>query len=690
MTLAAVASTPPVDGMAARLRISEEFMRADLAKSGLAPEDIESAPHAYRPDDTWSMRINGRESSFAVGKFVTACYRIPYFEQDTGKKLTKSFGVLLMYRERRQLDKSTPIEFDGKYHQPSKNIAGEWASYPYFPPARLALLGTKIYDIHEGEKKAACAIKHAHQHAIGIGGCHQGRRGVIELQLAIEADIHRAYLASGCASPVEFTIRLWPDGDLTKWSVQIGWGALARAISDLGYTVRIANLAAKWGEAAKFDDLIVEHGTAAVLESIELINVNELALSAREIMARFGGLLMHRPTEGTPYPKALDFNFTLLIKEHPTFASKFWFNADIGKPMFGNEQIVESVTEVEVLHFFQNQLGFNRNGSNGNIARLPAIRTAMGHAIHSNEISPFRDYIDSLRWDGVSRLNTWVSRICKVPASTFSSEAGKRWMIAAVARLFEPGCIVRFMLIMQGPQGIGKSSLPDALWGSHLVAMYTHSVKDKDAQMLFHSGLCVNYDELSAMRGQELSYLKSEISLTKDNFRPPYGREMGDHPRRCVLYGSVNDEHVLEFDSTGMGRPVILRAGGKFDFAALSAERDQLWAEAKSLYENGAEYSEVPGATENALEFVKSSALVDQLSELFMTAGFKWDELPTRPEDVGITTHRVMKALNIPLTAMAQQHQIGAAMRQLGFKQIRTPKGKGHVWVLPKSNVGGL
>lgn len=199
---------------------------------------------------------------------------------------------------------------------------------------------------------------------------------------------------------------------------------------------------------------------------------------------------------------------------------------------------------------------------------------------------PVRAFLKELTWDGTHRLETWLSEYLGVDPSPYAAAVGSRWMISAVARIFEPGCKADCCLILEGEQGIRKSTALRALaqpWFTDEIA----DLGSKDAALQTRGVWVIEIAELESMSRAEVGKIKAFMSRMTDRFRPPYGKRPIDSPRQCVFAGSVNHGTYLR-DETGGRRfwPVECKAP-VIDVDALADVRDQLWAEATSLYIDG-------------------------------------------------------------------------------------------------------
>jgi predicted P-loop ATPase len=153
------------------------------------------------------------------------------------------------------------------------------------------------------------------------------------------------------------------------------------------------------------------------------------------------------------------------------------------------------------------------------------------------------------------------------------------FFISAVARVMQPGCKADTALILQGAQGVRKSSffrclMPQESWFSDDMG----SLETKDAQMAIGRSWIVEWAELESLRRSNVNSVKAFLSRQVDQFRPPYGREIIDVPRSAIIVGSTNEAQFLT-DSTGSRRYMVIPVV-QIDTDAVVAMRDQLWAEA--------------------------------------------------------------------------------------------------------------
>ena len=219
---------------------------------------------------------------------------------------------------------------------------------------------------------------------------------------------------------------------------------------------------------------------------------------------------------------------------------------------------------------------------NGIMVPATVAAQAVEAVARDRYIHPVRDYLDQLEWDGTPRIGGWLSTYLGAADEWYVRAVGPRWLISAVARIYEPGAQVDCALILEGAQGIRKSSALRILGG----AWFTDRLSDlasKDAAIEVNGAWIIEIAELETMSRAEVGTIKAFISRTVDRFRPPYGKRTVALPRQCVFAGTVNPESGYLKDATG-GRRFWPVSCGTIDIPALRRDRDQLWAEACHRY----------------------------------------------------------------------------------------------------------
>lgn len=216
---------------------------------------------------------------------------------------------------------------------------------------------------------------------------------------------------------------------------------------------------------------------------------------------------------------------------------------------------------------------------------------AFNECVDINSFNPVVDYINSLTWDGVPRLDTLFIDYLGADDTAYNRAVCRKAFTAAIARAMVPGIKFDSMLILAGPQGIGKSTLLSKMGGN----WFNDSIRTfegKAASELLQGVWLVEIAELDAFQRSEVSTIKQFLSVREDRYRAAYGRYSQTYPRTCVFFGTTNTAEFLK-DTTGNRRfwpvDVGVRPHTKNVFRELEAERDQLWAEAKARWQAGEE-----------------------------------------------------------------------------------------------------
>jgi predicted P-loop ATPase len=217
---------------------------------------------------------------------------------------------------------------------------------------------------------------------------------------------------------------------------------------------------------------------------------------------------------------------------------------------------------------------------------------AMDAVVDRRRFNPLIDYLNDLpEWDGVERIETILIDYLGASDNQYVREVTKRTLIGAVRRAYEPGCKFDYVLVLDGKPGIGKSTLLSTLGGEFFSdSLSLTDTRDKTAAEKLQGIWIMEIGEMQGTRKADIEAMKSFISCQVDKYRPAYGKTVEHRPRTAILCGTTNSMTGFLRDTTGNRRfwPVMVPGGGvKSVWDITPEERDQIWAEALSLYACG-------------------------------------------------------------------------------------------------------
>lgn len=205
---------------------------------------------------------------------------------------------------------------------------------------------------------------------------------------------------------------------------------------------------------------------------------------------------------------------------------------------------------------------------------------------------PIKEYLDNLSdWDGIDRVETLLIDYFNAADNSYTRAVTRKMMVAAVARIYHPGTKFDSVLILNGPQGIGKSTFFAKLAGDWFSDSLTLTdMKDKSGPEKLQGYWILELGELAGMRKTDVEVVKSFISRSDDKYRASYGVNVESHPRQCIIVGSTNAESGFLRDITGNRRfwPVRINGESRKKAWQMSVyDVEQIWAETLVLYGRG-------------------------------------------------------------------------------------------------------
>jgi putative DNA primase/helicase len=279
----------------------------------------------------------------------------------------------------------------------------------------------------------------------------------------------------------------------------------------------------------------------------------------------------------TGLPRSSLGNVSLVLERDPTYSEMFAYNLFDEKIYYGGKLAADH-HDSEINIDIERRYGFSMKTS--------IVQEAIMKIAHERAFHPVRDYLTALEWDGEDRLDSlFTVGFGAAGDASYLQEAGRKFGIGAVARILTPGCQLDTMIVLTGKQGAGKSTGLRVLAGSEWFADSALHLGDKDSYMQLAGRWFYEIAELDSFRKAENTRIKAFITSRDDTFRPPYGRHVVKRARQTVLVGSTNEREFLN-DPTGSRRFVPVTVGA-VDLGWLTANRDQLWAEAVIRFQRG-------------------------------------------------------------------------------------------------------
>lgn len=497
-------------------------------------------------------------------------------------------------------------------------------------------------------------------------------------------------------------VLIWPDADalqnaagiLLPVSEQPGTAAaeqIAGVLLELGAKVRIVQIPAPGAVAAGWDvaDAVTEGwDTARLLEFLrhqrEPVGSGKKpripappatgARAGEEMPAWRERLLWTRGE-----PKDCRENIIYVLRGHPAWAGV------IGADTFAKRIVIRAPSPLG--HVVGDEwtanddiaLGLWLSEQIGLLVRSPDTLSAGVHFVaRAAPFHPVLEFLQGLTWDEQTRVDSWATQCLGAVDTPYHRKVARYFLINMVRRIFEPGCIMRSVPVLEGGQDKGKSRALRALAGDWF-SDTTFRVGDKDAFQQIQGVWLYEISELESFTRAEATAVKAFVSSVEDNFRAPYERQNERHKRQTVFAASTNAIEYLR-DWTGNTRFWPL-ACDRIDLELIARMREQLLAEAVALYRLGERAH--PTAEEQAALFgpeqerrMMPHPWRDLIDVYVNPPGGRKDEVTINELLLDCIGYKADK-LN-PQGSEAQR--VGQIMHALGWLKVRAG-GKSRTWV---------
>ncbi len=322
---------------------------------------------------------------------------------------------------------------------------------------------------------------------------------------------------------------------------------------------------------------------------------------------------------------------------------------------------------------------------------LPSIpRAALVEAIETiaqmRPFHPVREYLQKIKHDGKPRLGKWLVHVIGESPDTLSPrvyeylcQVGRFWIMGMVARAMEPGCKFDYCPVLEGPGGLGKSTMARVLASSEFFSdAHFDLTRGKEGQEQVQGVWLYELAELANLGKAEVNLIKAFISMMIDRYRPSYGRTVEAFPRQCVMVGTTNEDAYLR-DRTGNRRwwPIPVRHRILLDW--LMRHRDQLFAEALVAYLNGEGYVPTPEDEERLYKPMQESRVIETSVISEMQHLFTRDPVAT---GIGAVVNNLAEFVTLAQTTLALgvdaaksnvmlESQVRAWFKQEGWERVK-------------------
>ena len=298
-------------------------------------------------------------------------------------------------------------------------------------------------------------------------------------------------------------------------------------------------------------------------------------------------------------------------------------------------------------------------------------REAANILCHENIFHPVRDYLVGLKWDNIPSIGSWLHIYLGAENNELNQAIGRIMLVAAVRRIRQPGAKFDTIVVLEGPQGLGKSTALKILAGDENFSDQEVLTLDAKAQAEALEGKWI-YElcDLEGLSRADTNKVKAFASRDTDRARPAYGRFREDKPRQNIFVGTTNDDKYLR-DMTGNRRFWPVKTG-VIDLEALARDREQLWAEA--AYWEAKDISIIlaqelwPAAAREQEERLETDPWLDELIDLKGGKVGVYERISTRSI--------FLNHLTMPVERQQTYHtkRLAQVMRKLGWEGPRLLK----------------
>lgn len=365
-------------------------------------------------------------------------------------------------------------------------------------------------------------------------------------------------------------------------------------------------------------------------------------------------------------------NAVAILENDPSLAGNVWYDEFLQRFMTQDPpREWRDSDDINVALYVQRDLGIPRMSRE-------IISQAVVAVAHNNPRNCVRDWLDSLVHDGQPRIDQFFSDCFGAEESEYTKAASRNFWLSLVARVRQPGCKVDNMVVLEGSQGLGKSTALQIIGGDWFAEQHESATNPKGFAEILQGKLLIEISEMDSFNRAEVSRVKQTISCPSDRYRASYGRHAQDHPRQCVFVGTTNRDD-WNMDETGARRFWPIACIGQVRLDVVRDNRDQLFAEAVARHKAGEPHWLMPAEETEGQQRdrYQEDAWHEKVIEI----------LKGKSE---VTTSKILEELGIEISrrGRAEQMRVGKIMRRLKWPKRRTLTSTGREYVFAQPEIG--
>lgn len=366
-------------------------------------------------------------------------------------------------------------------------------------------------------------------------------------------------------------------------------------------------------------------------------------------------------------------NAALIVESDPAYRGRVYFDDFLQRVMRRNSPAREwgDADDLELVRHVQSVLALPKFGRD-------AISQAVIEVAYRTRKNCVQEWLRALKWDKQPRIEHFFSDYMGADEGEYCRNASRNFWLSIAARIEHPGCKVDNMIVLEGPQGVGKSTALQIIGGDWFAEQHESATNPKAFAEILQGKLLVEISEMESFTHAEVNRVKQTITCRSDRFRAAYSRHAADHPRTCIFVGTTNRDDWNK-DETGARRFWPIACSGDLDLEGIRENRDHLFAEAKARILAGEDHWKMP-----------AGATAQEQRERYQPDPWHSKVVESLKGKSEVTTSQIMLDLSITLERQgrAEQMRVGRILRFLGWKKARQTSGVSREYIYKPPEVG--